>query len=107
MSIYPQVWYCTSCHTRMNSLVCPSCAFKSEVARAPKRKPYAITMRCTLTGADWHMVRHLRDAADARMVAERALKYDTRFHRNHSRLVEVREATADEIAQHKAAIAAL
>jgi hypothetical protein len=71
------------------------------------RKPYVITMRCTLTGAEWRMLRYLRDAADARVVAERSLRYATLFHRDHSRLVAVREATADEIAQHKAAIAAL
>jgi hypothetical protein len=35
MSIYPQAWYCTTCHTRMNSLVCPSCVFKSETAPDP------------------------------------------------------------------------
>jgi hypothetical protein len=72
-----------------------------------QRKAHKIVMRCTLTGADWHLIRYLRSPADAREVAERTLRHDKRFHRDHSRLVEVREATDAEIAEHKAAIAAL
>jgi hypothetical protein len=72
-----------------------------------KRTPYKIVMRCTLTGADWHLVRFLRDAGDAHLVAERTLKHDAKFHKDHARLVEVRAATDAEVADLKAAIAAL
>lgn len=71
------------------------------------RKAYKIVVRCTLTGADWHMVRWLKEAGDAHQVAARSLRYDTRYHHDYSRIVEVREATQAEIAEHKARIAAL
>lgn len=66
------------------------------------RKAYKIVMRCTLTGADWHMVRWLKDSGEARAVAEHSLKHDPKYHKDYSRLVEVREATTDEVAEHRA-----
>lgn len=74
---------------------------------ASKRTAYKIVIRCTLTGADWHLVRWLTDPADAHQVAKRSLKHDPHFHANHSRLVDVRPATEAEVTAHRARIAAI
>lgn len=71
------------------------------------RKAYKIVVRCMLTGADWHLVRWLKEAGDAHQVAARSLKHDATYHHDYSRIVEVREADQVEIAEHKARIAAL
>lgn len=73
----------------------------------PKRTPYTIVIRCTLTGCEWTRVvfHHSPELAEAAM--RRGLRHDSKFHPGHSRIITLRPATDDELAAHRAWLASI